>query len=133
VKRSVNLKSVRVIYGRESEIHRGWVRLSEDLRDCVRNRAYVRLVYGGCKVHCQIMGNPKEEDCLEMSEYYRDKLGLAPGEVFGIEIEEVGPCGRIRAWCAHPDDTVRVALTLGLVGVSLGLIGLALGLISLFH
>jgi len=132
--RKVELKALGVVLARDTEIHKGWVRLSEDSRGGIPSGRYVRLAHGGRKIHCQLRGQLEgtpEKDCVEMSEYYRDKLSLAPGEVFGIEIEEVGQCGRLRALFNHPDDTVQVAMYLGAIGVGLGAIGLVLGLIGL--
>ena len=133
MRRSAKLESVRVIRGRESEIHKGWIRLSDKLRDLVRHRAYVRLVVGGRKVYCQIKGEPREPGCLEMSEYYREKLDVGVGDAIDGEVEELGLRGRIRAWCDHPDDIVRAALILGLISMLLGGFGLILGIIGLFY
>ena len=132
--RKVELKSVRVVPGRETEIHKGWVRLSEDSRGDIPSERYVRLAHGRDKIHCQLrgqLGDTPERDCVEMSEYYRGKLHLTVGRRFDIEIEEVGLWGRIIAYCHHPDDTVRAALILGITAVILGIIAVILGGVGL--
>lgn len=121
-KRVIKLKS-KVHEADPGDMYKGWIRVSEDLREDIPNRVYVRVIANNRKVYCQIRGTPGKAGLVEINEWYRNALGWTdPPNEAELTIEEVGLLGRISAWSSHPDDIVRVAIGLGMISVGLGLL-----------
>jgi len=141
-KNAIKFKSL-VSEAIREDVHKGWIRVSEDLRGDIPNGAYVQVIANNNKVCCQVRGTPNEIGCVRIAEWYRNVLGWTepPSSEIELEIKEVGLLGRINAWSLHPDDIVRVAIALGIISVGLGLLGVILafltaadvmGIVSLF-
>ena len=134
-KTSVNIKG-QLVASHLYELEENWVRISQELRNPLPSRSYVRIRRVDTpkrSVFCQIRGTPNESGLIKMSEWFRDALGwgeLDPYATTKIEliVESVGWCGRLRALLSHPNDTLRVGFGLGLTGIGIGLFGLGLDL-----
>lgn len=97
-----------------NDLHKGWIRVSENLRGEIPNATYVQVSANDKKVFCQVRGTQGRENRVEINEWYRNWLGWwgdePPAEAQELEIQEVGFIGRIEALSSHPDDIVRVGL-----------------------
>ena len=101
--------------------HKGWIRVSEELRGGIESGAYVKIHSGGKTVYCQVRGTPRRSRIIQMNEYYRLKFGWQnPQDEIEISMERVGFWGKLRAIRSHPDTIVRVGFGLGCISVGLG-------------
>jgi hypothetical protein len=114
---------------KENDVHKPWIRVSDDLRGGIHNGTYVQINANGKRAYCQIRGIQGAECRVEINEWYRNILGwsVLPDEV-ELTIKEANIIGKIRAWKSHPDDIVRIGIGLGAIGIALGLLSIALTL-----
>jgi len=125
-KKVIKLKSPISLANKDDE-HKGWIRVSENLRKGIRNGAYVKIEAYKRKAYCQIRGTPKKEGRIEINEWYRNALGWTdPPEGIELIIKEVGLSGRLHAFSSHPDDIVRIGVGLGIISVGLGLLSVVM-------
>lgn len=118
------------------ERNEGWVRISEKLREEIKNRTYVEIRRKGEQeraILCQVRGTPDKTGVIRMNEWYREALGWHDlpsnfSESIELLVEPVGWRGRLTALLTHPNDTIRVGFGLGLIGIGLGLAGTAFGI-----
>lgn len=80
--------------------------------------------------------NIKEENCLVINLWYRNKLGIRSKETFDLSINSNSsrlafPFRQMQAALNHPDSAIRICADLAIVSVMLGIFGLLLGVISL--
>ena len=78
----------------------------------------------------------KDEDCLVINQWYRNKLGIRSKETFNLSIKPNScwmafPIRQMQAALSHPDSSVRICADLAIASVLLGLVGLVLGVVSL--
>jgi hypothetical protein len=75
----------------------------------------------------------KPETSIVMNEWYRKRLGnLETKNDYPLVIEVSDSWwDKIRACLQHPQNVVRIATRLGLIGVGLGVIGFVLGIVAL--
>ena len=113
------------------DVHKGWIRVSDDLRNGVPNGAYIKVIANNRKVYCQVRGTPGKARRVEINEWYRNIFGWTdpPNEVIEFTIKEVCSFGRIRAWSLHPDDIVRVGIGLGIISVGLGSLSMIMAIL----
>lgn len=125
-RKQIDFKS-KISNSKESDIHKPWIRVSEDLRDGIRSGSYVQIEANGRRAYCQIRGTQGEKGRVEINEWYRNILGWPelPGEVV-LKIKEADILGKIRAWKSHPDDIVRIGIGLGAIGIGLGLLSIVI-------
>lgn len=125
----VKIKS-RIFEAKPDDKYKGWIRVSNDLRKDIPNRAYVKVIANNRRVYCQIRGTQRKAERVEMNEWYRNALGWTdpPKEEVELTIKEVGFFGRIGALAHHPDDIVRVGAALGMISVGLGLLSVILAI-----
>ena len=111
-KKVIKLKS-RISLANKDDEHKGWIRVSENLRKDIPSGAYVKIKAYKRKVYCQIKGTPKKEGRIEINEWYRNALGWTdPPKEIELTIKEVGLLGRLHAFSSHPDDIVRIGVGL---------------------
>jgi len=123
-RRSITLKS-QVFPADRDDMYKGWIRLSDDLRNGIQSGTYVQLIANRRKVCCLIRGTPGKAGRIEMNEWYRNTLGWSdPPNEAELTIKEVGTFRRIGAWSRHPDDIVRVGIGVGMISVGLGLLSI---------
>lgn len=128
-KKVIRLKS-QVFEADLNDVHKGWIRISDDLRNDIPNGAYVKIITDNRKVYCQIRGTPKRVARVEINEWYRNALGWSePPNEAELTIKEVGFFGRIHAWSSHPNDITRFGIALGIISVGLGLLGTILAIL----
>ena len=65
-----------------------------------------------------------EKSALVISEWYRKRLGVEKDADVEIDVTAYRHFGRIRACLCHPQNVVRVATWLGIIGVILGILPL---------
>ena len=117
----------QVFAANPSDVHKSWIRVSENLRGAIPSGAYVRVTANNRTVYCQILGTPGKTGRIEINEWYRNSLGWTDPPIEAeLTIKEVGLLGRLRAWSWHPEDIVRVGVGLGLTSVGLGALGILL-------
>ncbi|WP_290925595.1 hypothetical protein [Halodesulfovibrio sp.] len=68
---------------------------------------------------------------LVMGEWYREKLGVEKNEMATLLVVP-SPCSRILACLAHPQVSVKLSTSLGVLSLVLGLLSVALGVIALY-
>lgn len=121
---------VRIHKADRDDMHKGWIRISEelDLRNGIRNMAYVKVSANNRKVYCQIRGTPEKAGRVEINEWYRNAFGWTdpPDEEVELTLKKVGVIWKIAAFAQHPDDIVRIGIGLGIISVGLGLTGVIL-------
>ena len=110
-------------YSPPEDQHKGWIRVSEELRGGIENGSYIEVRGKEKSVYCQIRGTPRKTGIIQMNEYYRAKFGWEnPKKQVEITIGETGFWGKLRAIQSHPDSLVRVGFGLGCISVGLGCI-----------
>lgn len=105
--------------------HKGWIRISEELRGGIENESYIKVCGNGRTIFTQVRGTPRDTKIIiRMNEYYRNKLGWSkpPGTV-RISIKKVRILGKMTAISSHPDSIVRIGFGLGCISVGLGFLG----------
>lgn len=121
----------------KEEMHKGWVRISENERCGITNGSYVRLSYGEKSVFTQVRGTrPGENGIVKMSEWYRDFLGLKYDPSRKVDLETTQSTvwkvfDRLRALLSHPDDVFRLSIGLAFISLALGLFGVGLAFLSI--
>jgi hypothetical protein len=149
--RRAKLKVRRV---KEGDVRKGWIRVHEDERECIKNNSLVQIKYCG-KTNCKgkklfrlIRGHgldydEKDKKCIFLDEQTREALGISDkqivkdgkngedkqeGEELDFEIKEVHLINSICFYLRHPDNIQKFAITISL---GLGFISIGLGLLSL--
>lgn len=126
--------TVRVRPAHKAEIHKGWVRISEEERCGIANGRYIKLSHGEKSVFTQVRGTPNNEiDVARISEWYRKFLGLEESlsEKVGLKLRDQRQVYYwLRALMSHPDDASRLSIGLAFISIVLGFsgVGLAIGL-----
>lgn len=119
-RQEIKIKAPLLPAKREDE-HKGWIRISEDLRDGISNGSYIRVCGNSKAVFCQVRGTPKETGVIRMNEYYRNMLGWnKPPKTVRVIIKGTRILGKMTAISSHPDSIVRMGFGLGCIGVGLG-------------
>ena len=130
-------KDVRVLLADKEEIHKGWVRISENKRRGIASGSYVKLSRGRRSVFTQVRGTPGETSIIKMSEWYRNSLGWddPPQGLVDLELNQKALfCELLRklfALISHPDDSVRTSIGLAFISLTLGFLGVSLALLSI--
>ncbi len=129
-KKVISLKS-QVSQSDLEDVHKNWIRVSEDLRDGIPNGAYAKVIANKKKIYCQSRGTPGKAGQIEINEWYRNALGWTDPPTGKVEmtIKEVGLLGRIKAWSSHPEDIVRIGIGLGMISVGLGALSVVLSVL----
>lgn len=139
---------------------RGWVVIHSKITgqiDNVRHLSHVKItcVETGKTIFCRIFGpgssqsseyrqkygnNIETSICLDA--YYQQKLDIPYINTYGpkqdegnnqytFNISPVGFIGKIRAALAHPEDGIRLGMTIAMASLAIGLFSLIVGLVSL--
>jgi len=105
--------------------HKGWIRISEDIRGSIDSGSYVKLQGNNKTIYCQVRGTPRRRGTIQVNEYFRLKFGWEnhPNQVEVI-LEKVGFWGKLKAISSHPDSIVRIGFGLGCISVGLGLLSM---------
>lgn len=105
----------------QEDQHKGWIRISEELRGGIDSGSYVKLHGNDKTVYCQVRGTPRKLGIIQMNEYYRLKFGWQnPRNQVEITVQRVGFWNKLRAISSHPDAVVRIGFGLGCISVGLG-------------
>lgn len=118
----VNIQAPLHFADKEDE-HKGWIRISEELRGGIESGSYIRVKGNNKTIYCQVRGTPKESGKIKMNEYYRLKLGWQDlQDKVHITVEPANFWDKLRAISSHPDSIVRIGFGLGCISVGLGCI-----------
>ena len=149
-----NTKRYKVFHAFREDINAGWLWISLDKDSERRQRGVVKVINpsklnGKRRIYCEALvidenfrSAYNNEDCsakkgrheikpdqavIVLNEWYRDKLGVKPGEEVDLGITY--PC-KLNFWanfwaCAyHPQVVVRIAAWLALISIVLGILSL---------
>ena len=108
-------------YSSPEDQHKGWIRVSEELRGGLDSGLYVEVLGNDKTIFCQIRGTPRKVGIIQMNEYYRLLFGWPnPKKQVEITIKVTGFWGKLKAVQSHPDSIIRIGFGLGCISVGLG-------------
>jgi len=124
-KKVVRIRKVCVKQAQKEDALQGWVRIPEHIRGGIPNGAFVKISAYGNAIFCQVRGMSSEDHVMQMSEHYRDLLGIKADEELDLDIVHVR-CflSKVRALPMHPEHLVRFGFGFSLVGLVLGVLAL---------
>jgi len=118
------IKGIEIRQCSAEEFLQGWVRIPEEFRGNIPSPSFARIKVNCKTIFCQIRGSDKHEKCVEMSEYYRMRLGLEVGQKVDMTITRMDWIGgKFRAIAMHPNHLVRFGFGFSCAGLTLGLMG----------